>query len=41
MEPQEHDDEAFALLAFIAIGEQTLAENSQTFEDVEAFLLEI
>ena len=35
------DEEALALLSFIAIGEQTIAEKSQSCEEVATFISEI
>ncbi len=37
----KHDYEALALLQFVKIGEQAIAEHAQSFEDVETFLSEI
>lgn len=41
IEQIKHDDEALALLEFVAIGEQSITDNPLSFEDIEAFLLEI
>ena len=40
-EETNHDDEVAALLAFIDIGEQAIAEELLSFDDVIAFLSEI
>ncbi|MFM2478833.1 hypothetical protein [Celerinatantimonas sp. MCCC 1A17872] len=40
-EQKQHDDEALALLKFIAIGMKTIAENPQSFENVKVFVSEL
>lgn len=37
----KHDSEALALLKFVVLGEQSITDSPLSFEDVEAFFLEI